>query len=276
MSRLHLTFACGSLTLAGTLDTAPGKTGLLIVSGGNEVRSGAFSGQAQLAATIARAGFPVFRFDRRGIGDSEGENRGFRSSAKDIAAALRAFRAIAPDVERIVAFGNCNAASALMLTEGAGFDALVLANPWTIESAEVETDAADALPASAIRQRYAEKLKNPSEIRRLLTGGVSLRNLSRGLLQSVRSDPIATGLAQEIKAGLEAYSGPVSILLSGDDRAAQAFESSWDSADPRIERCAGAGHAFVEPPHREWLYARILTALRASLPREQADELDMR
>ncbi|HEY6965299.1 MAG TPA: hydrolase 1, exosortase A system-associated, partial [Erythrobacter sp.] len=72
MTRLSHTFACGSLTLAGTLDTAPGSTGLLIVTGGNEVRSGAFGGQAALAARIAAAGFPVFRFDRRGIGDSEG------------------------------------------------------------------------------------------------------------------------------------------------------------------------------------------------------------
>ena len=54
MSRLHLTFGCGDATLAGTLDTAPGTSGLLIVTGGNEVRSGAFSGQAQLAARIAR------------------------------------------------------------------------------------------------------------------------------------------------------------------------------------------------------------------------------
>ncbi len=56
----------------GTLDDAPGTTGLLIVSGGNEVRAGAFAGQARLAAEIAAAGHPVFRFDRRGVGDSTG------------------------------------------------------------------------------------------------------------------------------------------------------------------------------------------------------------
>ena len=63
-------------------------------------------------ATIAAAGFPVFRFDRRGIGDSEGDNRDFRKSSKDIAAALLAFRAIAPQVQRVTGFGNCDAASA--------------------------------------------------------------------------------------------------------------------------------------------------------------------
>lgn len=161
MSRLHLVFGCGTLRLAGTLDTAPSATGLLIVSGGNELRSGAFSGQAELAARIAKAGFTVFRFDRRGIGDSEGENRGFRQSSRDISAALEAFRALAPHMERIVAFGNCDAASALMLAGGAGCDGLVLSNPWTIEENEAGTDQASALPPEAIRARYLEKLKNP-------------------------------------------------------------------------------------------------------------------
>ncbi len=262
MSRLHLTFACSSHRLAGTLDTAPGKTGLLIVSGGNEVRSGAFCGQARLARAIAKAGFPVFRFDRRGVGDSEGENRGFRRSARDIASARDAFLALAPDVERVMAFGNCDAASALMLGSGAGFDALILANPWTID--EDAQDQAAALPASAIRDRYADKLKNPAEIKRLLSGGVNLGKLAKGLVRASR--PAAreeSRLAQTMREGLENFAGPVSIFLAGADRTALAFEDAWDMEDPRIQRCEGAGHAFVEPDHRAWLEERILTALRA-------------
>src|SRR3546814_6776173 len=67
-------------------------TGLLIVAGGNELRSGAHRGMAKLAARLARDGFPVFRFDRRGVGDSEGENGGFLSSGPDIAEAVAAFQ----------------------------------------------------------------------------------------------------------------------------------------------------------------------------------------
>ena len=129
MKRLHLTFHCEGSTLAATLDTAPLTTGLLLVSGGNEIRSGAFRGQARLAQTIAKRGFPVFRYDRRGVGDSEGENLGFEHSAPDTRAALEAFRAIAPQINRVVALGNCDAASALMLAGGAGCDGLVLSNP---------------------------------------------------------------------------------------------------------------------------------------------------
>jgi exosortase A-associated hydrolase 1 len=262
MSRLHLTFGCGTARLAASLDTAPGTTGLIIVSGGNEVRSGAFAGQSQLAARIARAGFPTFRFDRRGVGDSEGENRGFRHAGRDIAAAIEAFRALAPQLERVVAFGNCDAASALMLAGGAGCDGLVLSNPWTIEADEGE-DAAEALPPEAIRARYLEKLRNPREVARLLSGGVDLGKLARGLTRSLRPPPPPSSLAQDMRAGLAGFGGRVAILIATADRTAQVFEAAWDRADPRIARCEGAGHAYVEPAHQAWLEAEVLKALRA-------------
>nr|WP_298928199.1 hydrolase 1, exosortase A system-associated [uncultured Erythrobacter sp.] len=261
MSRLALDFGCGSLKLAGSLDTAPGQTGLLIVSGGNEIRSGAFSGQARLAARMAAKGFPVFRFDRRGVGDSEGENRGFRKSARDIEAALIAFRAMAPQIERVIGFGNCDAASALMLTKGAGFDGLVLSNPWTIEETEASQDAVP--PPAAIRARYAAKLKDPREIGRLLKGGVDLGKLVRGLKKSIGGDAPQSSLADEMSQGLSEFEGNVSILLSSADRTAQSFESHWDKADPRIARCAGGTHAYVDPAHRDWLDTQVLKALRA-------------
>lgn len=259
MSRLHFTFGCGSLKLAGTLDTAPGTTGLLIVSGGNEIRSGAFSGHSRLSHRIARAGFPVFRFDRRGIGDSEGENRGFRSSEGDIRAALTAFRAMAPQMERVIGFGNCDAASALMLTGGRGFDALVLSNPWTIDDEAGE----QAHAPEALRARYAEKLRNPRELARLLKGRVNLRKLARGLMSSIRPAPSETTLTREIREGLESFDGQTSFLLATGDRTAQMFEAAWDKSDPRIARCNGAGHAYVEPEHREWLEEQLLAALRS-------------
>ncbi len=259
MSRLHMDFGCGTLKCAGTLDTAPGTSGLLIVSGGNEIRSGAFGGQAKLAASVAKAGFPVFRFDRRGVGDSEGENRGFRKSKGDIKAAIHAFQAIAPQVDRIISFGNCDAATALMLAQGAECDGLILSNPWTIEG-----DNSDSIPpADAIRARYLEKLKKPSEVMRLLRGGVNLRKLAKGLSKSVASVDGSTGLADEMRDGIKEFAGPVRFLLSSDDRTAKVFASNWDMSDPRIARCEGASHAYVEPHAEQWLREQILSALRA-------------
>jgi exosortase A-associated hydrolase 1 len=256
MNRRHLTFPCEGETLVGTLDDAVGETGLLLVSGGNEIRVGAFAGQAQLAARVAAAGYPVFRYDRRGIGDSTGENGGFRASGPDIAAALAAFKSERPGLSRVVGFGNCDAASALMLNAGAGCDALVLANPWTIEHDD------GALPPAAIRARYADKLRDPRELVRLATGKVSLRKLAGGLKRAVGPAPPPTTLAQEMQTGLERFDGPVRLLIAERDRTGQAFVAGWDGDDERLMRCPGASHAFVEPAARDWLFEQIVAALR--------------
>lgn len=256
--RRHCTFACEGALLVGTLDAAAGRTGLLIVSGGNEIRSGAWGGQALLAARLAAAGFPVFRFDRRGIGDSTGKNHGFRSSAPDVATALAAFRREAPQVSRVVAFGNCDAAAALMLGQGCGADALVLANPWTIEESSVAAEPA----ADSLRAHYRQRLRDPRALLRLLRGGVKLGPLLRSLAGAARPAP-ASMLASEMKSGLARFDGLATILLAERDRTAQTFLSRWDKADPRLRHCPGASHSFVEPEAREWLAERLLEALRA-------------
>ncbi|MXO59517.1 hydrolase 1, exosortase A system-associated [Altererythrobacter salegens] len=257
MNRKHIAFDCGGAQLAGTLDDAEGTTGLLLVTGGNETRAGAFSGQAALADRIARAGHPVFRFDRRGVGDSEGYNMGFRHSQEDIAAALKAFRDACPGLSRVVALGNCDAASALMLAGGAGADALVLSNPWTYE----DGDADAAPPPEAIRARYAQKLKDPRELWRLLTGGVNLRKLAGGLRKAASAAPPPSDLAGAMAQGLEGYRGPVKILIAGADRTGQAFLSGWDRGDKRLAICEGADHAYSGATGQEWLLQRILAVL---------------
>ena len=266
MSRIPLTFESGTTRLAGTLDAAPGTTGVLLVTGGNEVRAGAFSGQAQLAARIAAAGFPVFRFDRSGTGDSDGENTGFEGSRADIEAALIRFRTLAPTMMRVVGLGNCDAASALMLAGGAGCDALVLSNPWTIDGSSAvasnEPPSADAQSPEAVRARYLAKLKNPREVGRLLRGGVNLRKLFGGLKQAARTAPPPSSLAEAMKQGIADFEGPVVFLVAGADRTGQLFESRWGKDEPRIHRCDGASHAFVEPNARDWLFEQVLSVLK--------------
>ena len=260
MNRRHLTFPCAGETLAATLDDAAGASALLIVSGGNEIRSGPFAGNARLAARIAAAGFPVLRFDRRGVGDSTGENRGFRDSREDIRAALAAFRAQCPQVQRLVAFGNCDAASALMLMAGDGCDALVLSNPWTFEDAP--EGEATLPPPAAIRARYLAKLRSPREWWRLISGGVNLARLARGLGAAASKGPAPTSLAQEMDAGLDACGKPYVILIAGNDRTGQAYAANWRAGNGEMRVCPGAGHAYAEPQAREWLEAQVLAMLR--------------
>lgn len=260
-------FTCAGETLAATLDEASGSTGLLIVSGGNEIRIGAHRGMAELAAAVATAGCPVFRYDRRGIGDSTGKNNGFESTAEDIAQAAAAFRREVPGLARIVAFGNCDAASALILFLGqTGIDALVLTNPWTIEATD------DLPPAAAIRSRYVEKLKNPRELLRLVTGRVNIRKLVSGLLKvSAKQSQTRTSLPARLAAALGSARVPVTILLAKADNTALAFADRWQSesfATARtrcsLDTCDTDSHSFARPQDKAWLTQRVLAALKTS------------
>lgn len=261
MTRQFASFGCEGATLCGTLDLADNPTGLLIISGGNEIRAGPWSSQSLLAARIAAEGFPVFRFDRRGVGDSDGPNGGFRASAPDIAAAIAAFRSQVPALKRVIAYGNCDGASALMLAGGEGCDGLVLSNPWTID--EASGQAAVAPPPEMVRAHYVQRLKSPRALLRLLRGQVSLRQLFAGLRDAARTPAPPSTLAQELTSGLAAFSGLVTILLAERDRTAQTFSAHWDNADPRLRTCPNATHSFVEPHARIWLLGQLLAALRA-------------
>lgn len=267
-------FDCEGCSLAGTLDEATGTTGLLWVSGGNEIRSGAYAGQTALAAEIAVRGYPVFRYDRRGVGDSEGANGGFESSAADIAAAVSAFRTHALQLTRIVAFGNCDAASALALFhEGLPIDALLLANPWVIESPS-GSDAPTTPSAAAIRSRYWARLKNPRSLVDLLTGKINLKKLAGGLAKAASKDA-PSGLAGRIAAALGGTELPVRILLARRDTTALAFYSVWHDASYApvrakasisLDQIDSASHSFADAASKAWLTEQLLAQLSEGSP----------
>lgn len=252
-------FPCAGEPLVGTLDAADGTTGLLIVSGGNEIRCGAHRGMAMLAQALAATGVPVLRYDRRGIGDSTGVNQGFEGSAADIAAAAAVLRA--NGAARVVGFGNCDAASALALFHAAaGIDALVLSNPWTEGSDDTLP------PAAAIRARYADRLRDPREWLRVLRGGVDFRKLAGGLAKVVRTPSEDGALVTRMAAALLASRVPVTILLAARDNTAVAFADAWAKVPRRpdvpLEMLNSASHSYAGDGDFEWLVERLRQATR--------------
>lgn len=238
MRRL-IAFDCAGETLLGTLDEADGATGLLIVSGGNEVRSGAHRGMAKLAGRLAARGYPVLRFDRRGVGDSSGTNGGYASSAPDLYAAVTHFHVRVPGLKRLVALGNCDAATALTtFGKAAGIDALILTNPWTVDAPPDQLP-----PPSAIRARYLARLRDPASWRRL----PKLQNLVKGLRGMLRTTPHA----QPVEFGL-----PATVILADADRTAQTYKA-LNRGD--FVTIATGSHSFADAPDN--LEAAIVAAL---------------
>ena len=225
-------FRCEDSTLVGTVDEADASAGVLIVAGGNEVRCGAHRGMALLAGQLAGEGVPVFRFDRRGVGDSEGENRGYASAAPDIAAALAAFRREQPPVTRVIGFGNCDAATALLLLDD-GCDALVLANPWL-------GDESAPLPPAALRAHYLSRLGSLAAWRRLLSGKSFQLSSFTAILGKAKEQP----LAERVRTVLGTR--PTTIVLALGDRTAQVFAGNVSlPAHVRLVRVDTASHSFA-------------------------------
>jgi exosortase A-associated hydrolase 1 len=239
MRRL-ISFPCDDTTLVGTLDEGRRDTGLLIVSGGNEPRMGAHRGQAILAARIAARGFPVFRFDRRGVGDSEGANGGWESSGPDIAAAVEAF-VHATGVARVIGFGNCDAATALaMFGAEARLGGMLLSNPWL-------SDEPDTLPpAAAIRRHYARKLANPAEWMRLVRGAVDLSKLRQGLTKIAASPAPLNEAAAPLLHAIHAWGEDAAIIVARGDATGVAFRAAARGHGFRIETLATDSHSYAD------------------------------
>jgi len=249
--RRHVTFVCQGETLAATLDDAAGTTGLLIVSGGNEIRVGAHRGMASLAAQIAATGHPVLRFDRRGIGDSTGFNHGFMASARDIAAALAALRSLQPQLRAVVGFGNCDAATALVL-HATNCEALVLGNPWVVEP------SGDLPPPAAVRGYYAARLRDPKAWLALLRRGIDLRRFVKGVRQAASPTP-PSSLAASFVAALPG-APPHDIIVAATDATALAFMAAAPHVP--VTKLASASHSFAGDVDRDALVALLLRRLQ--------------
>lgn len=262
MRRL-LTFACQGATLGGTLDRGAGESGLLMITGGAQTRIGSHRMYERLAGSLAEGGFPVFRFDRRGVGDSEGEDPGFRDSGPDLAAAADAFRREA-GVTRMIGFGLCDGATALALHgRAAALDGLILVNPWLVE-------AESGAPApAAIRAHYRARLASREGWKKLLTGSVSFAQLLSGLRKSAATAQSA--LAADTARALRASGLRAELILAMADATAVAAahelkHHQFKGLVAYSQKISSDSHSFARPGDA----AALLEATRAALRRFEA------
>lgn len=273
-TEIPLNFSCHGAALFGVLSlpAQPQRCGVLMIVGGPQYRAGSHRQFTLLARQFAAQGIATMRFDYRGMGDSEGEARDFTAIDEDIRAALDCFFQNAAEVERIVLWGLCDAASAALFYahQDPRIQGLVLVNPWV----RTEQGAAKAY----LKHYYLQRLLEAGFWKKIVNGEFRLWTALGSIIGQVgkalfrKNAPAAQGsdgmrvksdanLPAQMYQGLRRFSGPVLCILSGDDLTAQEFSDltngsrPWKKlmAEPRITRLdlAEANHTFSRRGWRE-------------------------
>ena len=240
MSEKAISFDCGGDALVGILHRPqqPRKRGIVIVVGGGpQYRAGGHRQLTLWSRVLCEQGYPVLRFDYRGMGDAHGRFRGFTEVDDDIRCAVDRLAAEVPELEEVVLWGECDASSAILLyayrdhrVKGA-----VLLNPWV----RTEAVAAQAI----LRFYYVQRLMQPAFWKKLFSGKLDLAESIRSAWGLVRQSRRPSGapaaapalaldtpiprhlpLSESLLIGLSRFGGPVMLVLSGRDLIAREFD----------------------------------------------------
>jgi uncharacterized protein len=287
-----LSFECESTPLWGVvaepdcvnLDPSPSagthQTAIVIIVGGPQYRVGSHRQFVLTARHLAEQGFPVLRFDYRGMGDSAGETGHFERVNADVRAAIDALLQAKPQIQRVVLWGLCDGASAALLycreTQDPRVAGLVLLNPWV---RSLTTQA-----VTRVKHYYLQRLRDRAFWRKLVSGQVAASALTdlmsslRVMLRGRAAQQVPAGepktFQDRMAAAWQSWERPLLLAMSGNDQTAREFEEAcaaqlvWRGALGRalVTRydAADADHTFSQTAQRSALDARTVTWLQAN------------
>jgi exosortase A-associated hydrolase 1 len=231
------------------------RVGVVIVVGGPQYRAGSHRQFVLTARALAAAGFPVLRFDYRGMGDSDGEQRTFESVHEDIRTAIDTLTQEC-GVSQVVLYGLCDAASAVLMycLDDPRVAGLIVLNPW------VRTVQGEA--SAQLWHYYPRRILQRSFWEKLFKGKLPVVGALSGLFGTVKRSQAAPAAAStpresfidRMLQGCANFRGRVLLMISGRDLTAAEFEDlckrsqRWSKATQRtgveIERLVAADHTF--------------------------------
>jgi exosortase A-associated hydrolase 1 len=255
-----LLVSAGSQVLPAVLHkcAAAPRAAVLIVVGGPQYRVGSHRQFVLLARHLAESDCAVLRFDYGGMGDAGGEALTFENCAAHIRAAIDRLLAEVPPGTRLVLWGLCDAASAIMMYApgDARVSGVVVCNPWARNTA---TQA-----GTMLRSYYLRRLLSGDFWRKLLGGRVRVGDSVGSLAQNVRAAGASAepgGFIERMRAGVERMHCPMLLIISERDLTAAEFlltverSAAWRKAlgALRLARAEvpGADHTFSRRAWRD-------------------------
>lgn len=283
LNEYPVTFGCGDEVLAGVVHRGASDARLgivIVVAGGPQYRAGAHRQFVSMARMLAANGYPVMRFDLRGMGDSTGEYLGYHHSHADIRVAIDELMRRAPGLAQVALFGECESASGILFyaARDKRVRQIALANPW-VRTTEVQAEA-------ILKHYYVDRLMSREFWRHVLGGGYKVGESLRSFVDVVRhywrgrrTRHVGSGtsdlpafehlpLPAKTAEGLRRFTGPVLVLMSGRDLIAREFDevtkshAAWKGllSDPRVRRLdiADADHTFSKPEDKAKAHGTLL------------------
>ncbi len=278
-------FRCMQQSLIGvvSMPEVPGSRGIVIVVGGPQYRIGSHRQFVLLARMLAGEGYPVLRFDYRGMGDSGGEAQPFDDIGDDIDAAVGALAAACPGLREVALWGLCDAASAVAMYLSRKDDrvgGVALLNPW------VRND--ESYARIQLKHYYLARLFGREFWSTLFRGRLDWRQSASDLIdvlsRSIRGNrdnaaapggtaPASHSFQSRMARGLRNFKRPALLILSGNDLTAREF-TDFASTDPEWRwlgesqtlcrrELPGADHTFSRAEWRRQVEQLTLTWLKS-------------
>ena len=238
VNEVGVSITCQGAEMIGVLHapTLSPSIGVVVVVGGPQYRVGSHRQFVMLGRDLASRGAAVLRFDCRGMGDSDGDFRGFQWIEPDIAAAVDFMHGQFGSIRNVVLWGLCDATTAICeyARDDARIGGVVLLNPW------VRTETGHA--RARLRHYYLGRLTQREFLQKVLRGGFKPLASAREFLANIRralgsvknnraahtsSETNGNGsLVERMANNLQHYRGLILLIMSGRDLTAREFDDA--------------------------------------------------
>lgn len=239
---------------------------VVVVAGGPQYRVGCARQIIVWCRRLASEGYPVLRFDYRGFGDSAGAFKGFEHIDDDIKSAVDEIHKHIADIDEIVLWAECNAASALMMYawKDSRVKKLIMQNPW------VRTEATQA--RTYIRYYYLMRIMqrsfwlklfkfqfNPlASLASLLSLWKKSQQINRTASQSDASqfNNLAT-FQEKMREGLARFNGKVLLFMSGHSLIGKEFDESVAVSERWQQVLKNTDLTRIDEPEADHTFSRV-------------------